>query len=227
MEGSIDFQTVNVGWCGHASLKLTDSDGKIVYIDPWSEVVRDESEPGDVIVSTHDHFDHFDKKAIQQLKKKNTVVLATEQSVDKVPEDLESKIIKPGSSVKARDLRFQGVEAYNIDKYRDEGEPFHPKGFCVGVLFEMDGLTFYHASDTDAIPEMEKLKGKVDVAFLPVGGKYTMDQEEALEAVKMIEPEYVVPIHYGYVDETVCDTYKFQHDVEEQTGSKPAVIGKK
>lgn len=224
MKGSIDFQTVNVTWYGHASMKLTDSEGNVVYLDPWSDVIGSEKEPADVIVSTHDHFDHFDKKAIQQLKKKDTVVVVTEQSIDNVPEELESKIIKPGNSVKAHGFRFQGVEAYNVDKYREEGEPYHPKGFCTGIVFDIDGLTFYHASDTDSIPEMVQLENKIDVAFLPVGGKYTMDQEEAIEALKMFEPEYVVPIHYGYVDETVCDTDKFRHDVEKETGSKPAII---
>ncbi|MFB6145715.1 MAG: MBL fold metallo-hydrolase [Candidatus Nanohaloarchaea archaeon] len=225
MRGSTTFGTVEVDWFDHASLKFKDSDGLVVYVDPWSEVMSGELEKADVIISTHDHFDHFDKKMIQELKKKGTVVVCTEDSEDEVPEDLESKVIKPGRSVKAKGLRIRGVYAYNVDKFREPDTPFHPKGFCTGVIFELDGLKFYHASDTDPIPEMEDLSGeKIDVAFMPVGGHYTMDQEEAIEAINMVNPAKVVPIHYGFVDQTSADVEKFREDVEDSTGSEPVIM---
>ena len=221
------FDSVEVEFLGHASLKFTDSDGFTVYVDPWSDVMDDnrEYEKADVIVTTHDHFDHFDKKAIQMLKKRGTVVICTEDSEEDVPEDLEARVIKPGSSVKARNRRFRGVEAYNIDKFRSPDQPFHPKGLCTGVIFELEGVKFYHTSDTDPIDEMEKLGDeKIDVAFLPVGGYYTMNQDEAIEAVNMIKPGKVVPIHYGYVDKTDADIEKFREDVEDKTDSEPVVM---
>ncbi len=229
MRGSTIFDTVEVDWLEHASIKLRDSDGFVLYVDPWSEPVSDEElremEDADVIVSTHDHFDHFDVKAIQALKKRDTVLVCTEESEDDVPEDIEYKVIEPGRSVKAHGMRIRGVPAYNVDKFRFPGEPFHPEGFCVGVIFKMDGLKFYHASDTDPIDEMEALSGEnIDVAFLPVGGHYTMDQEEAIEAIKKIQPEKAVPIHYGFIDETTADTEKFERDVREKTGSEPVVL---
>lgn len=227
MRGSTEFDTVEVDWIDHASVKLKDSDGFTVYIDPWSDVMdaNKEYEKADVIISTHDHFDHFDKKAIQALKKRNTVLILTEQSEDEAPEEIETKVFKPGTSVKAHGHRFKGVEAYNVDKFRAEDEPFHPKGLCTGVVFDLDGLTFYHASDTDPIEEMDKLaEENIDVAFVPAGGHYTMDQEEAIEAVKKVQPEKVVPIHYGYIDETTCDTEKFREDVENETDSEPVIL---
>ncbi|MFB6144141.1 MAG: MBL fold metallo-hydrolase, partial [Candidatus Nanohaloarchaea archaeon] len=209
MRGSTSFDSVDVDWLEHASIKLQESDGFTVYVDPWSEPVSmdelRELDKADVIISTHDHFDHFDFKAIQALKKDDTVLVCTEESEDELPEDISYKVIKPGRSVKANDLRVRGVPAYNVDKFRSPGEPFHPEGFCVGVVFELDGLTFYHASDTDPIDEMEDLSG-IDVAFLPVGGHYTMDQDEAIDAINMVQPGKVVPIHYGYVDHTTADT---------------------
>ncbi|MFB6204469.1 MAG: MBL fold metallo-hydrolase [Candidatus Nanohaloarchaea archaeon] len=224
MRGSASFDSVEVEWLNHASFKLKDSDGFVVYVDPWSDFLEGDEEKADAIISTHDHFDHFDKKAIQSLKKRDTVLVCTSESEDEVPEDLSYKVIEPGRSVKAHGLRVKGVHAYNIDKFREPDTPYHPKGFSTGVIFELDGTRFYHASDTDPIPEMESLPEDIDVAFLPVGGKYTMDQEEAVEAVKKIKPGKVVPMHYGYIDETTADPEKFRSDVAEETGSEAVVL---
>lgn len=222
------FDTVDVEWLGHASVKLEDSDGFTVYIDPWSDIMDDNRnyEKADVIVTTHEHFDHFDKKAIQSLKKCGTVVICTEDSEDDVPQDLEVRVIRPNSSVKANGKRFRGVQAYNVDKFRSPDEPFHPKGLCTGVIFELDGVKFYHASDTDPIDEMQGLSEEnIGVAFLPVGGHYTMDQEEAIEAIKMIQPGKVVPIHFGTVDNTEADLGRFKNDVNQETDSEPVILG--
>ena len=224
---SQSFDTVDVEWLGHASVKLVDSDGFTVYIDPWSDIMDDnrDYEKADVIVTTHEHFDHFDKKAIQRLKKRGTVVICTEDSEEDVPQDLEARVIRPNSSVNAHGKRFRGVQAYNVDKFRSPDQPFHPKGLCTGVIFELDGVKIYHASDTDPIDEMQELADEnIDVAFLPVGGHYTMDQEEAIEAIKMIKPGKVVPIHFGVVDKTSADTGRFKKDVNQETDSEPVVI---
>lgn len=218
-------ESVDIQWLGHASVKLVNSDDKVVYIDPWSDVMSGEEEDADIIVSTHDHFDHFDKKAIQSLKKRDTVLVCTEDSIDDAPQEIKSKVIKPGTSVNAKKTRFKGVQAYNVDKFREPDVPFHPKGFCTGVVFKLDGIKFYHASDTDPIDEMEKLAEEdIDVAFMPVGGKYTMDQEEAIEAINMVEPDQVVPIHFGTVEGTTADVEKFREDVREETSAEPLVL---
>lgn len=185
--------------------------------------MKGEYEDADIIVSTHDHFDHFDKKMIQSLKKRDTVLICTEDSKDEVPEDITYKVIEPNRSVKFKNHRFRGVHAYNLDKFREPDTPYHPKGFCTGVIFEMDGLKFYHMSDTDPIPELEDIDG-IDVAFVPVGGKYTMDQEEAIEAIKMFEPEKVVPIHFGQVDGTEADVEKLERSMKLETDSEPVIL---
>jgi L-ascorbate metabolism protein UlaG (beta-lactamase superfamily) len=218
------FNGVEVEWLGHASVKLKDSNGFTVYIDPWSEVMDAENEKADLIISTHDHFDHFDKKMIQALKRRGTIVVCTEDSEDDVPEDLEARFIQPNRSVKVKNRRIKGVHAYNIDKFREPDTPYHPKGFCTGVVFELDGTKFYHMSDTDNIPELEELDSDIDIAFVPIGGTYTMDQEEAVEAIKKFEPKNVVPIHFGQVDGTEADVEKFERQVRLETDSKPVVL---
>lgn len=227
MEFPTTIETVDVSWLGHASVKLVDSDGAAVYIDPWSEVMQegDEYPPADVVISTHDHDDHFDVKAIQAVKKDSTVVVCTVESVEAVPEDVSHKVLAPNRSVKIRGFRVRGVPAYNVDKFRSPDVPYHPEGSGLGVIFSLDGLKFYHAGDTDPIPEMEGLaEENIDVTFLPVGGTYTMDQDEALEAVNMIQPDKVVPIHYGSLDETSADVERFADDVKEETDAEPLVL---
>lgn len=227
MRGSTEFDNVQVDWIDHASLKLKDSDGFTVYVDPWSEVMdaNAEYEKADVIISTHNHFDHFDEEAIQALKKENTVLILTEQSAGDAPEDIETRVIEPGEDVKAHSHNFEGVHAYNVDKFREPDTPFHPKGLCTGVIFELDGLKFYHASDTDPIDEMDKLaEENIDVAFMPVGGHYTMNQDEAIEAINKVKPSIVVPIHYGFVDQTTAETERFEEDVRQKTDSEPLVL---
>lgn len=226
MEFPATVGSVDIYWLGHASVKLVDSDGFTVYIDPWSEVMRETLEyEADVIITTHNHQDHFDVKAIQQLKKRDTILVCVENSEEEVPEDVSYDVLKPDRRVTSHGMEIRGVHAYNIDKFRSPDVPYHPRGQGVGVMFELDGTKFYHAGDTDTIPEMEKLEREdIDVAFLPVGGTYTMSQEEAVEAVKKIKPGKVVPIHYGYLDDTTCDTEKFSRDVKEKTGSEPLVL---
>lgn len=216
-----EFLSTSVEWLGHASVKLEND--LTVYIDPWSEVMNGSYRDADIIVSTHDHFDHFDPEMIDELSNDDTVVIVTEESREEVPDDLETEVIAPGETVEAKGVTFEGVHAYNVDKFREEGEPFHPKGFSTGVVFEFDGARFYHASDTDPIDEMNELEG-IDVAFLPVGGHYTMNQDEAVEAVKKFSPDNVVPIHFGTVENTSADTDRFKEDVERETDSKVVVL---
>ncbi len=222
-----NFESVEVRWYGHASVKFEDSNGFTVYVDPWTEVMNEpeNEEKADVIVSTHEHFDHFDEKAINAVRNRDTTVLSPEETVENVPDQLETHVLRPEETVEVEDRVFTGVEAYNTENYREPDEVFHPRGLCTGVVFELDGVTFYHASDTDPIEEMKELQDKnIDVAFLPVGGHYTMNQDEALEAIKMIKPEKVVPIHYGYIDETTAETGRFEKDVKEKTDAEPVVM---
>jgi L-ascorbate metabolism protein UlaG (beta-lactamase superfamily) len=83
---------------------------------------------------------------------------------------------------------------------------FHPRGFNLGYVFRLGDQTVFHGGDTDRVPEMSSL-GDVDVALLPIGGTYTMAEEEAAAAVRMIRPKVAIPMHYGYA--TGGDPEKF------------------
>jgi len=97
----------------------------------------------------------------------------------------------------------------------------HHKGDCVGYLITLKGKTIYHAGDTDFIPEMKELRD-IDVALLPIGGTFTMDIQEAVEAAIAINPYVVIPMHH-----LKANPQEFKKKVEAKTNIKvvPLKIG--
>ncbi len=177
-----------IKWLGHASFQLK-VDKKIIYIDPYK---GDYSEKADLILVTHSHGDHCSVAKIKSARGAAAVVFAPEDCVKKLKGSVRT--LKVGEEATVGDIKVRAVEAYNVKRFRSAGNPFHPKGFGVGYLITALGKTVYHAGDTDFISEMKKL-GHVDVALLPSGGTYTMDNPEAAEATLAIKPVVVVPMH--------------------------------
>ena len=104
--------------------------------------------------------------------------------------------MKPGDKIEVKGVAIEVVPAYNVNKFRSPGVPFHPKeAGMVGFVFRANGLRYYHAGDTDHIPEMAGLAP--DVAFIPVSGTYVMTADEAAEAARAINPRLAIPMHYG------------------------------
>lgn len=179
---------LSIRWLGHASF-LIKAERKAIYIDPYE---GEYSEKADLILITHSHFDHCDTSKINKIRKENTVIIAPEDCISKI--DGNVKTLKPGGETTIGNLKVKAVEAYNYKRFRAPGKPFHPKGLGVGYLLTAEDKTIYHAGDTDFIPEMKKL-GHIDVALLPSGGTYTMDNAEAAEAAIAINPEVALPMH--------------------------------
>ena len=104
--------------------------------------------------------------------------------------------------MKIDDIEIEAVEAYNFRRFRSPGIPFHPKGFGVGYLIHAEGKTVYHTGDTDLTDEMKKIKG-IDAILVVSGGTYTMDNDEASEAVLTIKPKLAFPMHIWDTDPKV------------------------
>lgn len=177
-----------IKWLGHASF-LINVEGKVIYTDPYSGKY---SEKADLILVTHSHGDHCSVAKIKSIRGADTVVFAPEDCVKKIKGTVRT--LKVGEGADVSNVKIRAVEAYNVKRFRSPGNPFHPKGFGVGYLITALGKTVYHAGDTDFIPEMKQL-GHVDVALLPSGGTYTMDNAEAAEAALAINPTVVIPMH--------------------------------
>jgi len=179
---------VFIKWLAHASFQIK-AEGKTIYIDPYE---GEYSEKADLILVTHSHADHCDPSKIKNVQKNDTVIIAPKDCASMIGRSV--KTLRPGEETSFDSIRVKAVEAYNFKRFRSPGNPYHPKGFGVGYLITAEGKTIYHAGDTDFISEMRKL-GSIDVALLPSGGTYTMDNAEAAEAAIAINPKIVIPMH--------------------------------
>ncbi|MGC8648743.1 MAG: MBL fold metallo-hydrolase [Candidatus Micrarchaeia archaeon] len=177
-------------WIGHASFYIK-TKKTTVFIDPFN-IGNAIKERADLVLITHAHFDHCSKADLFKVIKPNGKIISSQGCLTKADfNNLE--IIEPGYKGEFNDITIEAVPAYNI---KSERLNFHPKqNKWVGYVLEAANLKFYHAGDTDFIPEMAKLKG-LDIAMLPIGGTYTMDVDEAILASKAIDAKYIIPMHY-------------------------------
>ena len=194
-------------WLGHSSWKLK-TGGVTIYIDPY-EGEYDES--ADIILSTHHHDDHCLPEKVALIKTDSTKIIAPPECGKKLGVEVQS--LKPGESTRIGEVGIRAVEAYNFKRFRNPGEPYHPKGLGVGYLVFAEGKTIYHVGDSDFIEEMKDLSG-IDVMLVPSGGTYTMDCPDAVEAAMAINPVLAIPMHIWDTDpnefkvqvESSCDT---------------------
>ena len=178
----------------HASLRIQ-YDGLEIQVDPVAKfpTVTDYSKfpKADVILVTHEHFDHFDRDAIATLKKDGTQVIAN-PAVQKML-GFGTAMANGDSRTIGKAIAIDAVPAYNKTSGRTQ---FHPKGRDNGYVLTMDGLRIYIAGDTEDIPEMTEIKN-IDVAFLPCNQPYTMTPEQVARAANTIKPKVLFPYHYS------------------------------
>ncbi len=185
----------------HSSIKY---DGeKVIYIDPFK--IKKESKDADIIFITHSHYDHFSKEDINKIKKEDTIIVMT-KDLEQEALNLGFKniiIVEPNKEYEIEDIKVETIPAYNINK------KFHPKeNNWVGYIIHINGVSYYIAGDTDITEENKSVI--CDVAFVPIGGTFTMNYEEAASLVNEIKPKIVVPIHYGEIVGTKQDAEKFK-----------------
>ncbi|MCM8784450.1 MAG: MBL fold metallo-hydrolase [Candidatus Omnitrophica bacterium] len=187
-----------IHWLGHAGFFI-DAPLSKIYIDPYK--LKKTFSPADIILITHDHFDHFSPEDIKKISKPDTVIVGPHSLRGKLKHP--TRLIKPGEKINLKVIDIEGFFSYNTDKN------FHPKknGY-LGFVVNIENMRIYHAGDTDFIPEMKELKA--DIALVPVGGTYTMNAKEASAAVNLFNPQIAIPMHWGSIVGSRVDAEEFK-----------------
>ncbi|TFG96737.1 MAG: MBL fold metallo-hydrolase [Calditrichales bacterium] len=181
---------------GHGTLMLTCAD-VVIHVDPVKSYADYTKMPrADLILVTHDHGDHLDTEAIEQVTKSGTTLIVTRRSAEKVEGGV---VLNNGEKKKVLGILIEAVPAYNLQHKREDGSPFHAKGEGNGYVISFGGKRVYIAGDTENIPEMAQLKN-IDIAFLPMNLPYTMTPEMVASATRLFHPKILYPYHYGKTD---------------------------
>ena len=193
----------------HSSIRI-EGENKIIYIDPYR--IKEEKNDADIIFITHSHYDHFSEEDILNVKSDNTRIVVTTDLLEKTLElgfkKEEIIIVNQNNLYTILDIAVNTIPAYNINKQ------FHPKeSNWVGYILTIEGKSIYVAGDTDINEENKNVK--CDIALLPVGGTYTTNYEEAAELANLINPELVIPMHYGEIVGEKEDAIKFKKLINE------------
>ena len=184
----------------HSSIKF--SKDIIIYFDPYK--INKDYHDADIIFITHSHYDHYSPLDIKKVIKNNTIIVC--------PEDVKEELLKlnikniievvPNKDYEVLNIKFKTIPAYNINKN------FHPKeNNWVGYLINYNNVKYYIAGDTDITEENKNII--CDVAFVPIGGTFTMDYKEAANLINEIQPKIAVPTHYGLIVGNKDDGIKF------------------
>lgn len=197
----------------HSSIRF--NKGLIIYFDPFK--INENYHDADIIFITHSHYDHYSEEDISKVIKDNTTIV--------VPKDLEDRtlqfgfakehiiVVSPNEEYSVLGINFKTIPAYNTNKN------FHPKSNeWVGYIVNLDQTTYYIAGDTDITEENRQVK--CDVAFVPIGGTYTMTYSEAAELINEIKPQIAVPIHYGLIVGNKEDANNFANLVDKEIECK-------
>lgn len=165
---------------------------KIIYFDPFE--IDDNINDADFIFITHNHYDHFDRKSIEKVKSEKTIIIAPktmEEEIKKIKVK-DYVCLNPNEKITIDGIDIETIPAYNILKN------FHPKNNnWLGYVITYNNISYYIAGDTDKIKEAEDVK--CDIAFIPIGGHFTMDVNEAAQLIMIINPKVVIPTHYGTI----------------------------
>ncbi len=229
----MEIDNVNIKWLGHDGFLIKVDEGEEnsinIYIDPYQIKENSEnSKKADLILLTHGHYDHCSVGDLRKIVRTGTKIIATADCQSKIMRfsvPIKIDIIEPKQERNLGMIQISTIPAYNIDKN------FHPKEEnWIGYIIKIGNIIIYHSGDTDLIPEMKNLTGynqpgKKFIALLPVGGRFTMSVEEAVEAAKIIKPTLAIPMHYGSIVGSEEDAKEFCELCEEE-GIKTKILKK-
>ncbi len=174
-----------INWLGHAGFRI--DAGQTVYIDPFQ---IDPGPKADLVLISHSHYDHCSPEDLAQIVGDETIIITEKSAAAQLNGNI--RVMAPGDYLDIEGIGIEAVAAYNTDKH------FHPQSNgWLGFVLTIEGVRIYHTGDSDFIPEMESVQA--DIALLPVSGTYVMDPRQAVAAARAINPDYVIPMHYGEI----------------------------
>ena len=195
---------------------------KTVYVDPV-DLEDYEIFAADIVMITHKHEGHLSVEDLRLVCQADTMIV-TNHDVAAMLSDMDMPkpdILPPKGTFRARGIHVEAISAYMLeDRIKQtssdvgpasvESVPPHPyEADGLGFIIEMDQVRIYHAGDTGLVPEMRLIK-EIDIAVLPIAGWSVMSPHEAAAAVRILQPEVAVPVHYGHSWGSAEDAYLFQ-----------------
>lgn len=197
----------------HSSIRINKE--KVIYIDPFH--LKQKYNDADIILITHSHYDHFSEEDIEKVMKTSSKIYVTRDLLEKTKElgfeENNIVLVNPDETYYEDSIEIKTIKAYNINK------KFHPKeNNWVGYILKIEGIVYYVAGDTDITEENQNVK--CDIAFVPVGGTYTMTAEEAASLINRIKPKIAIPIHYGEIVGTKQDAKNFINKLDKEITGK-------
>jgi len=190
--------------------------GKTIYVDPVGgrKLFEGLPEP-DIILLTDIHQDHLDQKTLEAVATAKTKIVAPPSAADKLPEaaGLSPKVLKNGESTQLSGIKIEAVPMYNMTKDRMK---FHPKGRGNGYVLGIGNTRLYISGDTEDAPEMRSLEN-IQAAVVCMNLPYTMDVEQAADAVLAFRPKVVYPYHYRGAEGAMSDVKHFKEMVESKS----------
>lgn len=187
---------------------------KTLYFDPLEIGPKHDA---DYVFITHSHFDHFSLLAILEIKNDHTIFITPKDIVEELLSvgirEEYIMVVKPNQKYVLKNLEFQTIPAYNLHKKNHLKE-----AGWVSYIVSFDNIVYYIAGDTDVTKESKEVK--CDVAFLPVGGTFTMDCLEAASLCNIIKPKLAIPTHYGYVVGSYADAQIFKKKLDKSIACK-------
>lgn len=210
-----------IQWLSHAMFKITTAKGKIIYIDPWISdnplcpISLDDVTEADVVLVTHDHFDHV-ANAVDIANRTGATVVAQPETVARLKEEglKDDQIVGNGSgmniggSVEIEEIRMTMTQAFH------SSETGAPAGYIIKT--ERD-LVIYHAGDTGIFKDMETLGEiyDIDIALIPIGSHFVMDPTQSAHSLRLIKPKIAIPMHYKTFPLLVQDADEFVKKAKE------------